>query len=96
MIKNIITPEKDKDSLLDIYRRVMLGEQVLKQRIIELIHSPRGITRKEKDIYYSMEEAAQGIRKIQGLDIEKQHIEVESNTARLLIEARKRKSSGEG
>ena len=90
-MKSIYTPEKDKNNLLDIYRRVLNGEQILKQRTIELIESHKGVTRKEKDTYYSKEEAAQGIRKMQGFDIDKQQIEV-SDLATKLIQARKRKA----
>ena len=64
---------------------------MLKQRTIEIIEAPKGVTRKEKDIFYSREEAAQGIRRMQGLDIEKQQIEV-SDLANRLISARKRTS----
>ena len=90
-MKSTYSPETDKDELLDIYRRVLGGEQVLKQRTIEIIEAPKGITRKEKDTFYSREEAALGIRKMQGLDIEKQQIEV-SDLANRLISARKRTS----
>lgn len=83
--------EDSKEELLEIYHKVLRGEKILKQQVEESTYKNTGMVRKVKNIYYSREEAAQGIRKILGLDIEKQQIKVEGDLAQKIMDARKRK-----
>ena len=91
--KRTYNAEKSREELLELYHRVLGGEQILRQQITEDIVKDNHLTKKVKNVYYSIEEAAQGIRKMQGLDIEKQQIEVKSDVADRLISARKRTKS---